>query len=453
MDLENENEIMDDVDKKERKKLTKSKLVLEKKGIRTNEIDSLNFLVHQYFIRNEFDSCIEVLSRYSKTKSGFESPYSVIIKALIARSGGHLSESLSLFKDCHALYRYSGDTSYILKEIGKTFYLLGKYSDSADIYNNVLHKNKEDWECYYYIGLIYINIKNYKKAEEFMNRALNLNPCKEVLIASGKIILRKKENNKESNYLDMAIDKFTDALQLSPNDTNLKTTLGNLYLKKKEYETAMGYFEECVKSEKKYSKSLIGLDSIYQNAGEYEQAFQTLTIGYGSNPNSAYIWNNLGVWFLAKEKKIFAATCLKRALYLAPFEWTISFNLGIAYLKNEQYVTAFVHMNTAANLNKNNNLILLYLAIICGELNNDGNAKNCFEKSLAIKEDPFVLFNYTVFLLRKKNIKEAYDKFTQFLKIFGKKKNASEEYQQMEAQIPTIKKILGINQGEKGEKK
>ena len=330
---------------------------------------------------------------------------------------------------------------------------MGKYSDSADIYNNVLHKNKEDWDCYYHIGLIYINVKNYKKAEEFMNRALSLNPCKEVLVAYSKIILRKKENNKEGNYLDLAIDKLTDALQLSPNDTDLKTTLGNLYLQKKDQETALEYFEECVKYEKKCSKSLIGLDSIYQNSGDFEHSFQTLTIGYGSNPNSAYIWNNLGIWFLSKDKKIFAATCLKRALYLAPFEWIISFNLGLAYLKNEQYVTAFVHMNTAANMNKNNYLILLYLAIICGELHNDGNAKNCFEKSLAIKENPIVLFNYVVFLLRKKNIKEAAEKFDKLLKILGKKKNTSDEYQQIEAQIPQIKKILGINQGEKGEKK
>ena len=438
MDLENE---IEDTDKKERKKLTKSKLKLEKKGLRTNEIDSLNFLVHQYFIRNEFDSCIEVLSRYSKTKSGFESPYSMIIKGLIARSGGHLSESLSLFKDCHSLYRYSVDTSYILKEIGKTFFLLGKYSDSADIYNNVLHKKKDDWDCYYHIGLIYINVKNYKKAEEFMNRALSLNKCKEVLVAYGKIILKKKENN----YLDMAIEKFEDALQLSPKDTNLKTTLGNLFLKKKDQETALKYFDECVNLEKKYSKSLIGLDYIYQNQGEYDESFQALTIGYATNPNSAYIWNNLGIWFLAKDKKIFSSTCLKRALYLAPFEWIISFNLGLAYLKNEQYVTAFVHMNTAANMNKNNYLILLYLAIICGELNNDGNAKNCFEKSLAIKEDPIVLFNYVVFLLRKKNLNEAKDKFAKLSKIFGKKKNNSEEYQLIEAQMPTIQKILGLS--------
>jgi len=148
----------------------------------------------------------------------------------------------------------------------------------------------------------------------------------------------------------------------------------------------------------------MGLSSINQNSGKFEESYELMAVGFHSNNNSAYLWNNLGMWYFAKEKKIFAATCLKRALFLAPFEWIISFNLGLIYLKSEQYVTAFVHMNTAANLNKNNYQIYLYLAIICGELNNDGNAKNCFEKSLSIKEDPIVLFNYIVFLLRKKMV-------------------------------------------------
>ena len=223
--MEDENEI-ENVDDKQRKKLTKSKLVLDKKEERGNEIESLNFLVHQYFIRNEFDSCIEVLSKYSKFKSGFESAYSKIIKALISRNRGHLSESLSIFKDCYSLSKYSSDTAYILKEIGKTFYLLGKFSDSIDIYNNVLHRNKDDWDCYYHIGLIFMNVKKYKKAEEYMNEALKINRCKEVLIGSGKIYLRKNE-------LDEAIKKFEEVLSLSPNDTNLISILGGLYLKKK----------------------------------------------------------------------------------------------------------------------------------------------------------------------------------------------------------------------------
>lgn len=433
--MDKENEIVDEVDEKEKKKLTKSKLELQKKkeGKRTNEIESLNFLVHQYFIRNDFDSCFEVLSKYSKNKSGFESPYSIIIKGLIARSGGRLSESLSLFKDCHAIYRYSNDTSYILKEIGKTFYLLGKLSDSADIYNNVLHKNKDDWDCYYHIGLIFLNKKKYEKAEEFINMALNLNPCKEVLIASGKIYLKK--GNKEQ-----AIQRFEDALKLSPDDKNLMSTLGSLYLKAKDYEKAIDYFNKVLEVDKKYSKSLLGLAAINQLNGKFEEAYELLSMGYSSNNNSAYLWNNLGMWFFAKEKKIFAATCLKRALYLAPFEWFISFNLGLVYLKNEQYVTAFVHMNTAANLSKNQPNVYLYLAIICSELNNDGNAKNCFERALSLKEDPIILFNYIIFLLKKKMFKEAKEKFDKLKDINSKLKKKNEE---IDAQIPVINKILG----------
>lgn len=433
--MDKENEIVDEVDEKEKKKLTKSKLELQKKkeGKRTNEIESLNFLVHQYFIRNDFDSCFEVLSKYSKNKSGFESPYSIIIKGLIARSGGRLSESLSLFKDCHAIYRYSNDTSYILKEIGKTFYLLGKMSDSADIYNNVLHKNKDDWDCYYHIGLIFLNKKKYEKAEEYINMALNLNPCKEVLIASGKIYLKK--GNK-----DQAIQRFEDALKLSPDDNNLMSTLGSLYLKAKDYEKAIDYFNKVLEVDKKYSKSLLGLAAINQLNGKFEEAYELLSMGYSSNNNSAYLWNNLGMWFFAKEKKIFAATCLKRALYLAPFEWFISFNLGLVYLKNEQYVTAFVHMNTAANLSKNQPNVYLYLAIICSELNNDGNAKNCFERALSLKEDPIILFNYIIFLLKKKMFKEAKEKFDKLKDINSKLKKKNEE---IDAQIPVINKILG----------
>ena len=433
--MDKENEIVDEVDEKEKKKLTKSKLELQKKkeGKRTNEIESLNFLVHQYFIRNDFDSCFEVLSKYSKNKSGFESPYSIIIKGLIARSGGRLSESLSLFKDCHAIYRYSNDTSYILKEVGKTFYLLGKMSDSADIYNNVLHKNKDDWDCYYHIGLIFLNKKKYEKAEEYINMALNLNPCKEVLIASGKIYLKK--GNK-----DQAIQRFEDALKLSPDDNNLMSTLGSLYLKAKDYEKAIDYFNKVLEVDKKYSKSLLGLAAINQLNGKFEEAYELLSMGYSSNNNSAYLWNNLGMWFFAKEKKIFAATCLKRALYLAPFEWFISFNLGLVYLKNEQYVTAFVHMNTAANLSKNQPNVYLYLAIICSELNNDGNAKNCFERALSLKEDPIILFNYIIFLLKKKMFKEAKEKFDKLKDINSKLKKKNEE---IDAQIPVINKILG----------
>ena len=236
---------------------------------------------------------------------------------------------------------------------------------------------------------------------------------------------------------------FEEALKKSPNDNNLMNTLGSIYLKVKDHDKAIETFKKSLEVDKKYSKSLMGLATIAQINGNFDEAYELLSIGYSSNNNSAYLWNNLGMWFFSKEKKIFAATCLKRALYLAPFEWFIAFNLGLVYLKNEQYVTAFVHMNTAANLSKNQPYVYLYLAIICSELNNDSNAKNCFERALSIKEDPIILFNYIIFLLKKKMFKEAAEKFDKLNKSKIKKNN--EEYQSIDAQIPIIKKILGIS--------
>jgi Bardet-Biedl syndrome 4 protein len=45
-------------------------------------------------------------------------------------------------------------------------------------------------------------------------------------------------------------------------------------------------------------------------------------------PNSAQLWNNIGMCFFGKGKNVAAVACLKRAVYFTPFEWIISYNLG-----------------------------------------------------------------------------------------------------------------------------
>jgi hypothetical protein len=45
-----------------------------------------------------------------------------------------------------------------------------------------------------------------------------------------------------------------------------------------------------------------------------------------------------------------AIMCLKRALYLGPFEWIVSYNLGLVHLHTQQYTSAFHHFSTSINL-------------------------------------------------------------------------------------------------------
>jgi Bardet-Biedl syndrome 4 protein len=67
--------------------------------------------------------------------------------------------------------------------------------------------------------------------------------------------------------------------------------------------------------------------------------------------------------FFGKGKYVAAVSCLKRAVYLAPFEWIISYNLGIVHLTIGQYASAFHFFSSAINLQPTYARAYMYLAV------------------------------------------------------------------------------------------
>ena len=400
-----------------------------------NSIDSLNFLVHRFFLKNMFTECLEVLSKFSKNKNQYESTYSLFVKALIKRSGGNINESLSLFRQG---YKQLNDNTniYILKEIGKNFILLGKYKMAIEIYDSVLEKNSEDWDCLYHKGLCYFNLNMFNESLDCLNKANEINCTEDILITLGKLYI----NN---NDIKNGIDKYENALDINPNNSDILTALGTLYTKQNDNERAFDYFEQAMEKNKKYSNSLLGLASIYQFQGKYEDAVIQYKISTITNPNSALVWNNLGLCFFAKNKFIAATTCLKKAIYLEPFEWMINFNLGLIYLGNLQYSSAFIYMNTAASLKNDYFLIYMYLGIILSYLDDIGNAIQYYDKALSLEEDYLVLYNYVVSLIKNEMLANAKEKLIKFEKIYSSKKGQYMEDNFIEEDLPKIKKILG----------
>ena len=47
-----------------------------------------------------------------------------------------------------------------------------------------------------------------------------------------------------------------------------------------------------------------------------------------------------------RHRYVASIACLKRALYLDPFEWIISYNLGLVHLNTGQYASAFHYFST-----------------------------------------------------------------------------------------------------------
>jgi Bardet-Biedl syndrome 4 protein len=73
----------------------------------------------------------------------------------------------------------------------------------------------------------------------------------------------------------------------------------------------------------------------------------------GEMPESPQVWKNIGRCFFGKKKHIAAVSCLKRAIYLAPFDWKILYNQGLMHLTMQQYSSAFHFLSASISLRPN----------------------------------------------------------------------------------------------------
>jgi hypothetical protein len=67
---------------------------------------------------------------------------------------------------------------------------------------------------------------------------------------------------------------------------------------------------------------------LLQDNQDMDVALVKYRVAAVQTPNSAQLWNNIGMCFFGKGKNVAAVACLKRAVYFTPFEWIISYNLG-----------------------------------------------------------------------------------------------------------------------------
>lgn len=103
--------------------------------------------------------------------------------------------------------------------------------------------------------------------------------------------------------------------------------------------------------------------------------------------------------FFGKKKYVAAISCLKRANYLAPFEWKILYNLGLVHLTMQQYTSAFHFLSAAVNLRPTKGHIFMLLAIALTYLDDEENAGQAYDQALRLEiRDPSICLNYAIFL-------------------------------------------------------
>ncbi|XP_007432887.1 Bardet-Biedl syndrome 4 protein isoform X1 [Python bivittatus] len=375
-------------------------------------LEKRNWLIHLYYVRKDYDACkITIKEQLQETQGMCE--YAVYVQALIFRLEGKIHESLELFQTCAILRPRCADN---LKQVARSLFLLGKHKAAVEVYSDAAQHNQKDWEIFHNLGVCYMQLKYFNKAKDQLNNALQLNRHDLTYIMLGKIYLMEGDRDK-------AIEVYKKAVEFSPENTELLTTLGLLYLELEIYQKAFEYLGNALTYDPCNYKAILAAGSMMQTHGDFDVALSKYRIVACAVPESPPLWNNIAMCFFGKKKYVAAISCLKRANYLAPFDWKILYNLGLVHLTMHQYASAFHFISAAVHLQPKLAELYMLLAVALTNLEDAENARLAYQKASALDTcNPLISLNYAILLYNQ-----------------GDKKGAVLQYYEMKRKVHALK--------------
>ncbi|KAI5744341.1 hypothetical protein M8J76_001489 [Diaphorina citri] len=352
-------------------------------------LETRNWLLYTKYCRQEFEEC-KLLIEQELEQTGGNNECANYIYGLIFRREGKIEESLKYFDKCNELNPTKVDN---LKQIARSLFLLGKQQLAIDTYLKAERFSFEpDSSIYYNIALSYSKLGKDQKAIDYLTKALRISQREQYFSELGRLYASQ-------NNIKEAIQVYKAALRQFSSNSDLATELGLLYLQEGQNEKALNKLAYAIAHDQVHAKALLAIGTEFQKYKEPDIALAKYKLAAQKLTESSSLWNNIGMCFFSKKKFVAAISCLKRAIYLAPLDWKINYNMGLLHLHTRQYASAYTYLSAAVKSNRTHAHTYMLLAITLKHLEDTDNARMCFEQALSIsKHDLEVLLNYAIFL-------------------------------------------------------
>ena len=119
----------------------------------------------------------------------------------------------------------------------------------------------------------------------------------------GRYELLAKVYTITENY-EKALEVHLEALEMSPENPDLLTSIGSLYIRMGDNETAFQFLGNALSFDPKNTRAILAMGSITQDKGDHDAALLKYRIAAIHNQNSAQLWNNIGMCFFGKQKYV-----------------------------------------------------------------------------------------------------------------------------------------------------
>jgi TonB family protein len=117
----------------------------------------------------------------------------------------------------------------------------GETEKARDALKRIVKKNKTDGEAWYYLGVVYLQLSDFKKASDAFKRAIEVRPDLAAPAHAGYAYALVLRNKLESSALEA-----NKALAIDPKNPEALYTLGIIDLRKGAKEEAVKKADECI---------------------------------------------------------------------------------------------------------------------------------------------------------------------------------------------------------------
>ena len=183
--------------------------------------------------------------------------------------------------------------------------------------------------------------ENLESAILVFNHALETDPNYALAHAGlGEAYLHQYERNRDSKWIDKALESCQRAVSLAPDQTSTHVCLGNVENKTGQYDRAVQELQRATQLDATNDDAFRGLASAYELSGKFAEAEQTFQRAIRLRPQywGGYAW--LGGFYYHRARYQDAARMYTEMIALAPDGFQGYSNLGAMYLFQGRYSDA-----------------------------------------------------------------------------------------------------------------
>ncbi len=220
---------------------------------------------------------------------------------------------------------------------GRKKHLEGEYRQSIELVEKAVAIDPEFAMAYRSLAMSYGNLGLSPQHDEYIQKALELSDRlseKELYQIQGDFYRESEET------YDLAIEAYTNLLNLYPDDTTARHNLGLIYYGIEELDKALEHFERCVEAKAEFVGTYFSIADVHMMKGQYTKAEEILR-GYLKNmSNNSWIHQYLVFNHICQGQIHIARAELDIAVSLAPTHRQSFYLKGMYNELTENFVEA-----------------------------------------------------------------------------------------------------------------